>query len=375
MKIIKAIYGYLNFDLSSENNIIIDGQHIDVTDILNNKITDNKLVIQVNNDNFTDPINGTLKSLYVKYEYNDEIIESIIPEGEIFNIPETKKSWPPPIPALNKKYYNILLLTSCNRIKQVLLSLSINYQIIKEPFCVIIVDSSTPNEDAEIICKQIQWEDPYNKVKVYNYCSNVDLLYDAQQYFPNIQEFKVIHFTPRLMKQRGESTSIALGLMQAALMGNRETVKQNYCLKLTGTSILKYDILSELNKHLENNDVITWHRSGIGGFERTTRIFGCRPDILSSYIATEGWSSWCDDQTGIFEQRFAKFINKNIPDRINYTGKDENGILLEGYVDLEAYPDPRSKILNFIKDNNIDVNATPYLKEFMEGGIWTDDRK
>lgn len=374
MKILKAIYGYFDFEFSSEKEMIIeliDGQYIDVSDILNNKIVDDKLNIRACNEIFTDPINGVVKKLYVKYEYNNEVIESIIQEGDSFQIPEAKKNKV----TFNNKYYNILFLTSCNRIKQVLLSLSINYQIIKQPFCVIIVDSSTPNIDAEIMCKQIQSEDPYNKVKPYNYCSDINLLYDAHQYFPDIQEFKVIHFTPRLIKQRGESTSIAIGLMQAALMGNRETSKQNYCLKLTGTSILKYDILSELNIHLKDKDVITWHRSGIGGFERSTRIFGCKPDILSSYIAKEGWSSWCDDLTGIFEQRFAKFINKNMLDKINYTGKDENGVLLEGYVDLEAYHNPRDKILNFINENNIDVNATPYLKEFMKGGIWQNDRK
>jgi hypothetical protein len=30
----------------------------------------------------------------------------------------------------------------------------------------------------------------------------------------------------------------------------------------------------------------------------------------------------------------------------------------------------RNVILNFIKENNINTNATPYLQEFMDGGIW-----
>jgi hypothetical protein len=264
---------------------------------------------------------------------------------------------------------NIILLTSCNRIKQLLLSLSLNAQIIKEKFSVIIVDSSTPDVDAETACNQHQSEDPYNVVKPYNYCSDIDLLYDAHKYFPQVDQFKVIHFSPRLGKQRGEATSVALGLTQASIMGERNIDKQNYCLKLTGTSILKYDILSELSASLSDKDVITWHRANIGGYERSTRIFGCRPDVLSSHIVMEGWSDWCDDTTGVFEQRFARFIERTIGDRINYTGNDENGILLEGGVAMQqSYG--RERIENFIKDQNIDTNATPYLKEFVNGGIW-----
>jgi hypothetical protein len=264
---------------------------------------------------------------------------------------------------------NILLLTSCNRIKQVLLSLSLNAQTIKQKFSVVVVDSSTTGVDAEIACEQHQSEDPYNVVKPHNYCSDINLLYEAHQYFPQIEQFKVIHCNPRLGKQRGEATSVALGLTQAALMGDRHMSKENYCLKLTGTSILKYDILSELPVTLFDNDVITWHRTNIGGYERSTRIFGCRPDVLSSHIAKEGWSDWCDDTTGVFEQRFAKFIERTIGDRINYTGNDEDGLLLEGGMAMQQIYG-RVRIQKFIEDNNIDVNATPYLQEFINGGIW-----
>jgi hypothetical protein len=264
---------------------------------------------------------------------------------------------------------NIVLLTSCNRIKQVLLSLSLNAQTIKERFSVIIVDSSTPDADAETACNQHQSEDPYNVVKPHNYSSDVNLLYDAHKYFPQIEQFKVIHFNPRLGKQRGEATSVALGLTQAALMGDRNIDKQNYCLKLTGTSILKYDVLSQLPVYLSNKDVVTWHRANIGGYERSTRIFGCRPEILSSHIVKEGWSDWCDDTTGVFEQRFAKFIERTIGNRINFTGNDENGFLLEGGVAMQqSYG--RQRIEQFIKDQNINTDATPYLKEFVNGGIW-----
>jgi len=263
---------------------------------------------------------------------------------------------------------NILLLTSCNRIKQTLLSLSLNAQTIKGPFSVIIVDSSTEGVEPIYACNQHQGEDPYNTVKPHNYCSDVSLLYDFEKYI-SAEQFKVIHTSPRLVKQRGEATLVALGLTQAALMGERHYGKENYCLKLTGTSILKYDLLSELPNHLENAGVVTWHRANIGGYERSTRIFGCRPDEMIGHIAKEGWSSWCDDTTGVFEQRFANIIERVMPERVNYTNNDENGLLLEGGMAMQdSYG--RERITQFIKENNINTDATPYLKEFMEGGIW-----
>ena len=264
---------------------------------------------------------------------------------------------------------NTLMLTSCNRIKQVLLSLSLNSQIIKNKFSVVIVDCSTPDSDADSMCATMDMQDPYNVVKPYNYCADLSLLYEAHKYFDNIEDFRVIHHEPRLIKQPGDATLTALGLMQSALLGNRECQKQNYCLKLTGTSILKYDVLSELEDHLATDDVITWHRTNVGGEERSTRIFGCKPEILSSCILQEGWSNWCDDLTGIFELRFARIINKHLPDTVNYTGLDENGVLLEGGVAMQQEYG-RERILNFIQEKNIDIEKTPYLIEFMEGGIW-----
>lgn len=264
---------------------------------------------------------------------------------------------------------NILLLTSCNRIKQTLLSLSLNAQTIKGPFSVVIVDSSTPGVQAEEACNHHQGEDPYNVVKPHNYCSDVSLLHDFHQYIPNAEQFKVIHTSPRLGKQRGEATLVALGLTQSSLMGERHYGRENYCLKLTGTSILKYDLLSDLPNYLENSGVVTWHRANIGGYERSTRVFGCRPDELIGHIAKEGWSNWCDDTTGVFEQRFAKIIERVMPERVNYTNNDENGLLLEGGMAMQdSYG--RERITQFINENNINTDATPYLKEFMEGGIW-----
>lgn len=264
---------------------------------------------------------------------------------------------------------NTLLLTSCNRIKQVLLSLSLNSQIIQNKFNVVIVDCSTPDADADSMCATMDMQDPYNKVKPYNYCSDINLLYEAHKYFDNIEDFRVIHHQPRLIKQPGEATLTALGLMQSVLMGSRGCQKENYCLKLTGSSILRYDILSELKLHLKTEDVMIWHRQNIGGEERSTRIFGCKPAILSSYILQEGWSNWCDDVNGIFELRFARFVKKYLPHTTHYTGLDESGALLEGGVSMPENC-ARERILNFIQEQKIDTKKNPYLVEFMEGGIW-----
>lgn len=264
---------------------------------------------------------------------------------------------------------NILLLTSCNRIKQVLLSLSINAQIIKERFSVIIVDSSTPDKSSGEMCQQHDNEDPYNFVKEYNYCSDTNLLYQAHQYFPNIDHFKVIHFSPRMNKQRGEANSIALGLTQAALMGNiRKQGEENYCLKITGVSILKQDIISKLPSLLNDKDILTWHRSNIGGSQRSTRVFGCRPNVMSKLILDYGWDNFIDD-TSFMEDKLAK-ISQEIPsNRLNYTGRDEHDVLLEGGMGL-TINNGRISIENFIQTNNIDTNATPYLQEFIKGNIW-----
>ncbi len=64
-----------------------------------------------------------------------------------------------------------------------------------------------------------------------------------------------------------------------------------------------------------------------------------------------------------------KFIERTIGDRINYTGNDENGLLLEGGMAMQQLYG-RQRIQKFIEDNNIDINATPYLQEFINGGIW-----
>lgn len=264
---------------------------------------------------------------------------------------------------------NILLVTSCNRIKQVLLSLSINYQIIKERFSVIIVDNSTPGKQADEICREHDLEDPYNFVKPHNYCSDVDLLYEAKKFFPNIENFHVIHTSPRMYKQRGESNLISLGLLQASLTGiPRFHNIKNYCLKITGTSILTRDILSDLPTLLSDKDFITWHRTNIGGDQRSSRIFACNPVPVAKKILDLGWDKFIDDVC-FMEDKIAQIANSFPPDRLLYTGLDETDVLLEGGMGL-LKENGRETIEKFIQEKNINVNATTYLEEFVNGGIW-----
>jgi len=265
---------------------------------------------------------------------------------------------------------NILLLTSCNRIKQVLLSLSLNMQTIKEPFAIVIADGSTPDLDAERGVSLLNSDDCYNVVTKENYCADLNLLWEFRRYLPShIVDYKVIHSYPRLQKQHGEANLMGIGMMQAALMGNRQQMNdKNFALKLTGTSILRKDVVSELPSLLNYYDVLTWHRANIGGEERSTRIMGFRPNRLVGIMADEGWYNYVDDNSAIFEQRFARILNRNYV-RINYTKEDENGYLLEGGMAMQqSYG--RERINDFIRDTNIDWNKTPYLLEFMDGGIW-----
>lgn len=266
---------------------------------------------------------------------------------------------------------NVLLLTSCNRIKQVLLSLSLNYRTIKDSFSVVIVDNSTPGIKDPDYAEQVhQSEDPYNVVKNYNFNSDIELLYEAKKYFPKIQDYVVLHCSPRLVKQRGESTMIGLGLMQAALLGDRVGERSNYCIKLTGTSILKHDIFDKVRQGLSDKDVMTWHRANIGGYERSTRVFACRPESMVRIIAKRGWYEWVDDNSGILEQRWTRYITDDLgEDKINYTGEDDASVLLEGGAAMQqSYG--RERISNFINQNNITDENNPYIKEFLDGGIW-----
>jgi len=130
---------------------------LDVTEKVKYLINDNQLNIIVSNEIFGDPIEFKVKKLIVNYRYNKEILTASAYEGCVLKIPEIK---------LENNL--ILLLTSCNRIKQVMLALTINSFVIKKPFHVIIADSSTP----EILIENgvnMHNNEPYNHINLNNY--------------------------------------------------------------------------------------------------------------------------------------------------------------------------------------------------------------
>lgn len=325
---------------------------LDVTDVIKSFIKNDKLSIVPTNDIFGDPKQFKVKKLVVNYKFNEEILTAYAYEGCILNIPENK---------LDNNL--ILLLTSCNRIKQVLLALTINSFIIKKPFHVIIADSSTPN-----VLNQngvdMHNKEPYNHINLNNYCSDISLFNDIDK-IKNVISHKIIHLSPRLEKVQGDATLITLGLSQAALIGN-DNAKNNYCLKLSGVAILREDILSDLPTILENYDAMTFHRSHFGHGEYSSRVFAGRPEVLASATLKAGWKNWINPQSGDTEFRLADILNGYLNDRVLYTKKDEFCLLDNGGCHKDAL---RINIKNHIINNNIPLEI-PIIKEFMDGGVW-----
>jgi hypothetical protein len=328
---------------------------LDVTDKVKSFIEQGTLEVLASNDVFGDPAQYKVKKLTVSYEIDGKTYSAFAYEGSKLRIPEEEAS------EKNK----ILLITSCNRIKQTILAITINSYIIKDKFHLIIADSSTPGLSAEdgLIMHN---KEPYNHITKESYCSNLNLFDEYIKLLPNITSYKVIHVSPRLEKAQGDASLITIGLAQASLIGSIGA-QENYCLKLTGVSILNEDILSDLDKNLKDKDVLAFHRSHFGHGEYSTRVFGCRPNTLGPALQKAGWRKWVNPQAGDTEFRFADIINEFIPsDRILYTGKDESCLLDNGGSDkIEA----REKIKNQISKNNIPL-SNPIIKEFMDGGIW-----
>jgi len=319
---------------------------LDVTDKVKSLVKDDKLSVTVSNDIFTDPKQFKVKRLEVVYEINGDVKKAFAYEGSILEIPDT-------VLDSNK----ILLLTSCNRIKQVILGLTINSYIIKEPFHLVIADSSTPTLSLEDGVNSHNKE-PYNHVTQKNYCSDIFLFEKYINFLPNVISYKMIHVSPRIEKVQGDASLITIGLAQASLIGDIKT-KENFCLKLTGVAILRDDILSNLDSVLANKDVLTYHRSHFGHGEYSSRVFGCRPEVVSSITQKAGWLNWVNPRAGDTEFRLADIINNYIPaDRILYTKKDESCLI----------ENRRDEITKTIINNKIPLD-NPIIKEFMDGGI------
>jgi hypothetical protein len=73
--ITKAFYGDLP-----------DGPKTDVTDKVAAMVKDDKLTVEASNDNFGDPIEGTVKKLKVEYTVNGVAHSKTVNEGETLSI-------------------------------------------------------------------------------------------------------------------------------------------------------------------------------------------------------------------------------------------------------------------------------------------------
>jgi hypothetical protein len=214
---------------------------------------------------------------------------------------------------------NTLVLTSCNRIEQVLLSIAVNKDVIKEPFNLIVVDCSTPHLSAKDAIAMHCSDDPHNLVDYESYSPNYELLEPYIKTIEKIKSYKVIHISPRMNKQVGDAYLSAIGLMGACLMGSK------YVLKLTGVCQLKYDVFSNFQDQLISSDVISWKRSSFHD-QLSTRIFLGESTNLSIALLKAGYNEWVLDYD-FLEFKFRKVI-KDL--RHFHTDLDEANVLIDG---------------------------------------------
>jgi hypothetical protein len=333
IKIISAEYGANNW--------------IDVKDIIEKKFTKNEEIrFSVNNDIFTDPDPYITKNLKIVIDDNDTIIEYIAFEGENFIYPKTKYN-----------EYNTLVLTSCNRIDQILFAIAVNKEIIKEDFNLVVADCSTPYKNKEDSISMHKSDDPYNLINEKNYNPNWELIQEYVNTIPKIRDFRIIHLEPRLSKQVGEANLTSLGLNAAALLGSK------YAVKLTGVCHLKYDIFEKLKEYIEDNIAATWRRTSFP--QKSTRVFACRPDKLNYMFMDAGFSEWIHEYD-FLERKFERILNKNI-DSINHMDIDERDIIVDEGIGRN---DHREILTNNLKKHELITNSDKYIQKFLNGEIW-----
>jgi hypothetical protein len=213
---------------------------------------------------------------------------------------------------------NSLVLTSCNRIHEVLLSIAVNKDVIKDPFNLIVVDCSTPHlsvEDAVVMHKS---DDPHNLVSSESYSPNYELLEPYIKTIEKIKSYKIIHISPRMNKQVGDAFLSAIGIATACLFGSKNV------LKLTGVCQLKYDVFSKFENQLNELDVITWKRSSFHD-QLSTRIFLGNAKNLSIALLKAGYNEWTLDYD-FLEFKFMKIIKDLEHFHTNF---DESNVLID----------------------------------------------
>lgn len=321
----------------------------DVKDIINSRYIKNEsLQIPVNNESFDgDPMVGVLKTLDLEFEYDGKLISYNASEGEnyIYPIPNNQK-------------LNTLILTSCNRIDQILFAIAVNKEIIKEDFNLVVADCSTPHLDASNAINMHRGDDPYNLINNQNYNPNWTIIEDYVKTIPKIKEFKIIHVDPRMNKQVGEAYLVALGVTAATLMGSK------YIIKLTGVCHLKYDIFEKFSELIGDHGVATWERTGLPE-QKSTRVFMGKPDELTIAIAKAGFYEWVYEYD-VIERKFQKIVNKYI-DKCNHINLDEADIIVDEGM---ARSDHREILTKNLEKHGLINSQDPWIKKFLNGLIW-----
>lgn len=319
---------------------------LDVSSIIRDKfLIDNKLNFRACNENFTDPKPFHQKELELILEYNGEIVEDIINENATFQFPFSKY-----------KIDNAVIITSCNRIDQICLALSVNSRIINNPFALIVVDSSTPHLDVTDAITMHENDDPYNLVNNKNYNSNWHLIEEHIKTLPNIKEYRVIHQSPRQEKQVGEAELMSLGITSASMLGC------NYGIKLTGVCHLNKN---PFDNKLSDNYIYTWKRSSVN--QLSTRVVMFRPDEFGSLLIKYGWKEWVHTYDFV-ERKLERIIKKYLPkNKVFDFKKEESDIIVDG--GLNSYNLRELITNNLIKHNLLDCNDK-YIKSFLQGNIW-----
>jgi len=333
LKVLKATYGGVNIK--------------DLVD--NNFIKDNVVAFTANNETFGDPLPHVSKTFEIEIEDEGVLFTYKGNEGENFSYPKQRY-----------KTENTLVLTSCNRIEQVLFAIAVNKEIIKENFNLVVADCSTPFHNLGEGVQMHRSDDPYNLINDLNYNPYWQVIENYVKEIPKIKEFRMIHLEPRLSKQIGEANLTSLGLNVAALLGSK------YAIKLTGVCHLKYDIFTKFKDYVGDKTVATWHRSGFFN-QKSTRVFACRPDELNISLMTSGWVDWVNEYDFI-ERKFERIINTTLlPDKINHMEFDERDIIVDEGV---ARTDHRKVIHDNLSKHNLLSSSDRYIQKFLNGGIW-----
>jgi hypothetical protein len=331
MKIISALWGGL-----------------DVKSVVEERFINNEFIkFCASNDYFTDPMPGFEKHFQIAIEDDGEIIMDIVYEGAHFEYPKQKY-----------KPENTLVLTSCNRVEQVLLALAVNSKIIKEPFNLVIVDGSTPHLDANGAINMHRGDDPYNLINNKNYNPNWELFEEYVQTIPNIKDYRIIHQSPRLEKQVGEANLMAVGLTAAAMMGSK------YAIKLSGVCHLKYNIFEHFVEYCGENDVSTYKRTGYP--QKSTRVLLCRPDKFGATLVESGWGDWVYTYDFI-ERKLERIITNSIPKSFNHLQLDERDIIVDEGLGRN---DHREIITQNLEKHGLLDSDDKWIKHFIEGNIW-----